>query len=538
MKVLSIIQADLETGGQGLPSLLAEDLAGEPVLRRTASRVAAAKLPEKCVVLAGSDEANARVRGMLDGLPVEVVTAGGPDVAFRRALWRSRCWARNGWRGGIGGTTVFDEEATPAKMLSLAKSRGADALVEVSPAAALIDPGTIDGLLRWVVESGSEAEFYFAGLPPGLTAALYSVSVLEKLVALQGTIRQALVYHPGRAERDAAESRCCYPGDDALRFTPFRLAADSPRALERLRAIFDDDATAAVKRLRDTPALWPGRLPDEIEFAIAAATPGADPYAVLAGAVDMTELMDVKAFEAALGEIGCAQDVNVTFGGLGDPLGHPQAFEFIDAARRAGAAGIHLATSGRRLDDEKAERLAASDLDAISIRLWADTEDACARVTGRRDLARVTALVEKIIDRRKALGRSTPFVIPEMVKSVDTVDDVEGFFDRWYGRADWPVIRGFNDFAGQVPDRDVLHPYPGVRFPCLQLFRRLNVTASGDAIVCGQDIRRTRKLGNVFEEGFASVWHGPELERLRAGHVARDYSLFELCGKCRHWYQL
>ena len=538
MKVVTVIQADLDTAAQGLPALLGEDLAGEPVLRRTVSRAADAALPDACVVLAQSDEAATAVRTLLDGLPVEVMTVNGGDVPHRDTLRRSRRWARNAWRGGIGGTTVFDEEGTPAKLLAVCRSAGADAALEVSPAAALIDPGTLDGLLHWVVEQGATSEFYFTNLPPGLTTALYSVSVLEKLVGLERTVHQALVYQPGRSERDPAEGRCCWAGDDALRMTPFRLSADSPRTLERLRAVWDDDTVSAVARLKETPTLWPGRVPEEVEIEIAAAPRGTDPYAALTGTAPMTDFMDLDAFARAVGDLAVTGDVNLTFGGLGDPLAHPRFFEFVETARRAGVWGLHLATSGRRLDDEKVDRLARCDLDVVSVRLWADTEDTFERVTGRRDLARIAALVRGLLERRRALGRATPFVIPEMMKSTDTVGEVETFFDRWYGTADWVVIRGFNDYAGQVPDRNVLHPYPGVRFPCLQLFRRLNVTVTGEAIMCGQDPLRRRSVGGVFEKDIETVWHGGELERLRTGHVAGNYDGFDLCGRCRHWYQL
>jgi len=538
MKTMTVIEADLDVGAQGLRSLLSADIAGEPVLRRTVSRATAATLPEGCVVLVRSPEAQRTVASMLEGLPAEVRVDPGEDVPQRAILRASRRWARNSLRGGIGGTTAFDEEDTPARMLALARDTACDALVKIPAAGALIDPGTIDGLLRWVVEEGASLEFYFANLPPGLTCALYSVSVLEKLVAERTTIYQALIYHAGRDERDPTEGKACYPGDDFLRMTPWRLSADSPRTLERLRAVYHDDTTEAVRRLKNSPEVWAGRLPEEVEIEIAGAPDESDPYAALAGAVEMTELMDVQAFTAALPELGAAGDVNLTLGGLGDPLAHPGVFEFIAAARGAGVCGLHLATSGRWLDEDKVDRLAEADLDVVSVRLWGNTPETWKRQTGRDDFDRVTRLVEELIRRRRDRGRSLPCVIVEMMKTVESVGEVEGFFDRWHGVADGSVIRGYNNFAGQIADRDVLHPYPGVRFPCVQLFRRMTVTAKGDARVCGQDIRGKRILGNVFEQGFERIWHGADLERMRAGHVAGDYDVFDLCPTCRHWYQL
>jgi hypothetical protein len=252
----------------------------------------------------------------------------------------------------------------------------------------------------------------------------------------------------------------------------------------------------------------------------------------------MTDFMDLDRFREMLAGLAEADDLKLTFGGVGDALAHPQFFDFVSAAKDAGVFGLHLATSGRWLDEAAVDRLAESELDAVSIRLWGDSAETWRQMTGRDDFDRVTATVERIIVRRKALGHSTPFVIPEMMKAIDTVGEVESFFDRWYGKADWPVIRGFNDYAGQVADRDVLHPQPGVRFPCMQLFRRLNVEVTGEARVCGQDFRGLRSAGNVFSMGVEAVWHGAELERMRAAHVAKDYGCFQLCAGCRHWYQL
>jgi spiro-SPASM protein len=538
VNVVAVIQADLATGAQGLPSLLAEDLCGKPVLARTVGRVAAAELPAKTIVMAETDEEKPRVAELLDGAKADVWAVKGPDLVQRGAIRRSRCWSRNGWRGGITGTTVFDEEGTPAKLLAMAKSTGADAVLKVSPAAALVRPETIDDVIRWAEKHSAESHFYFTDLPPGMAVELYRVSMLEQLTRVNGTIHLGLIYQPEKSERDPAETKGCLRTDDLLRLTPFRLSADSPRTLDRLRAIYAEDSAESVRRLKSTPSLWPGAGPEEIEFELASPGRVDDPYAALSGAAEMKEFMDLDRFAAAAGELAAMGDVNVTFGGFGEPLAHPRFFDFVAAARRAGACGLHVATSGRPLNDEMVERLAASDLDAISVRLFAHTEETYERLTGRRDLERITALVKKLFARRKELRRTTPFVIPEMFKSRDTVGEMEAFFDDWFRASDWVVIRGWNDFAGQVEDRSVLHPYPRRRGMCMQLMRRLNVAASGDALVCGQDFRRTRALGNVFEKGIAAVWRSQSLEALRAGHAAGDFSGFDLCRKCNDWFHL
>ena len=538
MNVVSVIQADLVTGAQGLPSLLGADLDGVPVLQRTVRRAAAAKQPKQCVVIAGSDEDRSIIEAMIGDAPAQVMIVEGDDLPQRNVLRRSRLWSRNGWRGGIGGTTVFDEEGTLAKLVEVARRTDAEGIVFVSAGAVLVQPEMIDRLVDWAGEHVPVTRFFFPDLPPGLTAGLFERSLLEALAKSNNTVQKGLTYKKDTTERDPAESDCRLHVEDYLRLTPFRLSVDSPRTLERVRRIYDDDTHESIRKLKEAPELWCDDLPEEVEIELASPGDIDDPYAAINGSREMTEFMDVDALGSALRELCRMGDINITFGGLGDPLAHARFFDAVASVRKLCVAGVHVVTCGRLLDEEMVDRLAASDLDAVSVLLFADTEDTCEKLTGRRDLARTSAMIDRFIERRQELKRSTPFIIPEMFKSTETVDEMESFFDRWYGRADWVVIRSYNDFAGQLDDISVLHPHPVNRSMCMQLLRRMNVSVTGDIPVCGQDFRGRRVIGNVFRDGFGNIWRGETLDSLRREHVAGNFGGFDLCANCKDWFHL
>ena len=137
---------------------------------------------------------------------------------------------------------------------------------------------------------------------------------------------------------------------------------------------------------------------------------------------------------------------------------------------------------------------------------------------------------------RKASSVPWPLVVAEMTKMRPLEADVEPFHQRWLAGCDWPVIRPFNDRAGQIEDAATIHMRTSARGPCRKIFTEMYIDAEGIAWPCRQDIHRTCPLGSAAREGIGALWNSSFMGELRAAQLAGDFDFFPLCAECKDWY--
>ena len=138
MNVIAVIQADLEVTPLGTRSRLADELRGLPILRRTVERVLDVSGLSGVYVLTPENQA-ARCRTLLDGTAAVVQPMNADPPPWAALIRASRKWSLDGWRGGVGGSTAFDEYTDCRLIDGLLRHVEADAVLSVPPAAPLLD---------------------------------------------------------------------------------------------------------------------------------------------------------------------------------------------------------------------------------------------------------------------------------------------------------------------------------------------------------------------------------------------------------------
>jgi spiro-SPASM protein len=245
--------------------------------------------------------------------------------------------------------------------------------------------------------------------------------------------------------------------------------------------------------------------------------------------------MPFETFAKIVDQLAEFDDVRMTLGGFGEPLLHPRLPEMLKYARRKGIFGIHVETDGILLKGALAEALLETPVDVVSISLEAFSEPVYRAKKGGGAFADVCANVEALIEARNKKGAFLPFIAVEITKTREHDDEVEKFYERWWNRADWVVIRGFNDFAGQVDDHSPLHITPGKRTVCEKLMNGLTVFADGSVPVCRQDFGCGESIGKIPADSIGALWTEGRLPELRAAHAIGDFSRFGLCRRCTEW---
>ncbi len=538
-KNAAFVYADLEQNVLGLRSRLADELGGVPVLRRTVNRLERAQQLDAVYVFCPQTQ-QAAVGSLLQNTVAIVV---GLTEPVEPSTWlKRRKWSLASWRGGLGEATVFDELPASAEMVRALTQQSVQVAVAVPAGAVYVDPVLMDGLLEQHHEHRDDMRFTFAHTAPGLTGCAFRIDLLGDLVAARTTIGQLLAYNPDAPRGDFINHPCTYRTPETLNASRFRYLADTQRSWDALAAAIGTqngaslnwDAAGVVKRVEESK-IAAAALPEELEIELIT-----EPSRRMQGYPHCRPPRPVAPmapalFEKILADCAGYDDICLTLGGIGEPLLHPQLPELLQIARQAGIFGIHVETDGWHLHGAMAEALLESGIDILSVHLDANTSEIYQDQKGEDAFETVAGHLEQFLEKSKTSGG--PLVVPQFVKTRRTFPDMESFFMRWLRAGAFPVVTGYNDFAGQIADQAIMDMSPPHRRPCYRLFRQLTIRADGQVDLCGQDIHGRHPLGNVNTASLRDLWQSPQLKQVRRQHRERRFGEHPLCGACKEWHR-
>jgi len=539
MKVVAAVEVNPVSNALGLGSKALEDLCGESVLGRALRRAGKVRGVDGVVVITSPEHAD-RVRGA--GIPgeVKVIATELRDIAKRAAFRRARRWSLACWRGGIGNASYFDEQGSPLNLMKVLEETKADSVLWVPEAGPLFDPKIASGMMEQHEKHLAAIGFTFSQAPPGLAGAVYHKGFLAWAIQTGGGLGDWFRFKPSQPQRDLAEFVCHYELPEAVRFGPFRFTADGRWGLEMLREFWrrvpeaeDADAAAAVRAMWEHPELRAGKFPKEVEIEITNRCNLKCNFCPRERRRAEERDMEMGLFREIVGELDEYDDVRVTLSGLGEPLLHPELPAMVRAAKEAGVFGVHVETNGVLMEGKSLDELLDAGPDAVSVSLDADSAGTFESLKGADAFERVKGNLEKLMSLAKE--GAGPVVCASMVKLAENEGEMESFYDRWESLGCWPVIRGYNDFAGQLPQRNPLPMRLAERIPCRKLDDEMVITADGRVPYCSQDFECGEVVG---EARVAEAWNSDKMWRLRREHQKREYGSFPLCERCVDWYYL
>ena len=145
--------------------------------------------------------------------------------------------------------------------------------------------------------------------------------------------------------------------------------------------------------------------------------------------------------------------------------------------------------------------------------------------------------MEQFIDQSSKQYGGGPLILPHMVKTRETIPQMEDFYDRWKSKCGSAVIVGYNDFNGQIEDKTVMNMVPPRRAICRQLKNCMSILADGSVTICMQDFNGKNTIGNVFDQPVEKIWQSEPLQKLRISHEHGDFNVNQLCGVCKQWHR-
>lgn len=533
--VVALVPVDPNRGGAGSLRSLGETISGKNVLQHTLERLGSSRRLERIYLLVPDGlDVGELINASRIGLPVEQVSCGdSPFGPEHEAIIAARMFADRSWRGGIHGMTVFDEVLAAESMSRILEEHGHDAGVLCGPdwpCIEVLGSGGIDAMIdHWRAIEGRQA-CVFTQAPPGLGGFLVSRGQLAGLAPENrlATIGAMLGYRPERPEHDPVAREGNLAIDARVRGSLIRAVFDSPRCCTRMQRAVEPFISETMNATFDRH-LENRDIVDQFEYVRRGGLPYTTPRHVIvelctgrlgSGACSphrngsiQREPMTLRRFARIVAELGDSRDALLTLAGVGDPLQHPDCMEFIRMAFDAGVVGVHVRTE-LQCSPEVVRALAGSGAQVVSVELNADTPEIYRKAMGHDGLETALKNMELLIQSRRVLqGNGTgafalPWVVPRFQRRIETINDLEGFHERWQRILGTPVIEpepemGRHQAVTGPRLADVGTPAAAMLG---QVFRRMTILSDGRVPVAELDLDGRHHVGFVDEEPILELW--------------------------------
>jgi MoaA/NifB/PqqE/SkfB family radical SAM enzyme len=510
-----------------------------PVLTWTLSRLMRAGLIDSIHLLCWDDQWEAAT---IAAETKATIISKGPrqNLPEMAAITTARRWS-DGWRGGLLGTCEFDLGFHSQWIAEIAHANEADGALLIDPAAGLIDPVLVDGLIEHA-NSQPTAELCFSQAAPGLTGILLRRSLVDRLIVAKIHPGRLLTYWPDQHGLDPTGKQGCAPVPMPVARSVHRFKLDSHRQLDRVNRatisfnghLISTEAEELVQRMHGCEGI--DVLPREVVLELNTSRKSRAIFSPATHLQINRPDLALATAEHIFREIAEADDLRLTLAGVGDPLLHPGIFDIIAAARVAGIGAINVETDLLTTEIEILARLIASGVDTISVHFPAATAKVYAAVMGVDGLGRAfenVRLLELMVNRA---GRGTPLIVPIFTKLPQNLAEMEAWYDYWIRRFGHAVIVGPSDYAGQIPDTAVADMAPPKRRPCARLASRMMILCDGQIVSCEQDILGKQAMGIVGQTPIKEVWQ-QRFAAMRSCHENSQWTTQPLCAGCREWHR-
>lgn len=213
---------------------------------------------------------------------------------------------------------------------------------------------------------------------------------------------------------------------------------------------------------------------------------------------------------------------------------NPSIFDMIAYATDKGLTDVVLNSNANLLDDEAAEKLIKSGLDAIYFGVDACTPETYSMLRVGGDYYRAVNNIKNLMRLKKELNAKNPEVFLQFVEMDINKNEKEEFIKFWTNEGAKVKIRPKVSWAGQIEAVNLVLDNKDRR-PCYWAMQTMSITDTGKVVTCAVDLDAKFVAGDVNTQSLKSIWNG-RLKELRKLHELRIFEeLPENCRTCRDW---
>jgi hypothetical protein len=518
-EVIAIVVTDLERSRLGLPSRV-----DARVLSRTLSRVV--KIEGLDAIALVHPPGQTMPAADVD-LPVHAVAALEPPADVNIA---ARKWALESWRGGLGGATCYDELLPATSWLAAMNELRAQSALIVGADWVRVDPELSAKVLTLHRGEPEALQMAFCQAPPGLCGIAAGRTLVEQFAEKNAGFGRLLAYVPQRPQADPIGRDVCVQIDARIRGCAKRFIYDTDRSAAMIDRLPDGDALSLCLAAKSDDA-----LPREYVVELTPRRGANGPITPRHHVTINREAMSLENARRIVSEIARVDDAVVMFGGLGDALLHDDWQTIVTAAHDAGVFGIGVETD-LLVDTDALDALLSLPLDVVTVRINADTAETYDKLMRVGSFKQVLDNMQYLLRERCRGDRGlVPWIVPRLIKTADTLADMETFFERWMTYTAQAVIDPATTGCGLMPDFAPLDMAGPKRRACRQIERRVNIHADATVAQCDQDWLARGVTMTLNGHTLAGAWRN--LQPLRDAHRNEQWQRNELCGQCREWHR-
>lgn len=560
MSIIALIPTDTQTSRLGARARLDDRLGGLNILEHTVRKAASISQVEKVVLIhpPGQDPlAQIDLNKLKPGKPVvaHMAPAGLNDPMTRRWV-AARKWSQPNWRGGLGGASCYDELLPPGPLVETLKAHRGKAAFIVRGDWCLFDPKLAEQQIDMLLQDITAMKMIFTQAPPGLSGIAVGMELLTQLSEGTAGFGDVLAYSPTKPQIDPVgrDVNCAIPA--SVRDTTERFIYDTPRSVEIIASLAnrlgDKLDTADAKLLTDTframhsedPGWVYRRLPRLVTMELTprrnATGPITPQHHVTFDRPDIDTDLAIRIVQQ-IGESDAGGDVTLLLGGLGDAMLHPDWERIVTAAHEAGVFGVGIETD-LLCEKEDLTKLLDLPIDLVKVRFNAETAETYRKTMGTDSFKQVLNNIEDLFNERLRRTENTqhargamPWLVPSMVKTAETLPEMEGFFDKWTHYLGHAMITPACDGCGLMPAQSPVPMEPPDRRACLQLTKRMSILSDGTVAQCDQDWLGRAPVGDTRTQTLLDIWR--DSRAVAEAHAQQRWGELTICGSCVEWHR-
>lgn len=247
-----------------------------------------------------------------------------------------------------------------------------------------------------------------------------------------------------------------------------------------------------------------------------------------------TDVMPLEMFEGICEEAARYGMPAISVSNNNEGLMQKHLFEYIDLAASYGMMDIFLGTNAHLLTKEVSEKILQSELSRLLISIDAAGSDVYFKMRRSKKYDIVVSNVRRFHAMRARHKAKLPLIRVSMVVTSINEHEAENFKQIWKDIADIVSLQRYLPPVVGANARDRLIPKRRDEIEnkiCSALWQRMTIRANGDVISCCH-LSNKLKVGNIAQQSVYDIWHGEEMNHLRAIHLAGDYHRIDVCASC------
>ncbi len=226
--------------------------------------------------------------------------------------------------------------------------------------------------------------------------------------------------------------------------------------------------------------------------------------------------------------------VTVCFGGMGEPLLHPDLTELMDCVLKNDYVLELIIETALYSDTTQLENYISSipiELKkklTLIINLSTLDERKYLNIYGENNLKSVLSKIDRL---NSLLYKNTLHV--QIIKIKEIENEIESYFNFFEEKKINVILQKYNRYAELMPEKRVSDLTPINRDFCWHLARDVYIRSDGKVTVCRQDFQRP--VGDLNNESINEIWakgHGSFSKSLCGDHSEVNAP----CTKCDEWY--